>query len=485
MRKTLLFIAVISHWSLVIGDLHAQKPDRSAPPELGPPPSLTLPPIQRLNLSNGMPVVLMEKHQVPVVQINMIVNVGSAHNPAGQGGLASMTAAMMEEGAGMRNALEFADAVDYLGASISVYAGMHTTTVALSTPLSKLDSALALFADVILRPRFPAEELERNRLERLTTLQQWHDQPGVIASNLFNLTLFGKNHPYGSPAMGDEASIRRMTVDDLRAFYGTYFKPNNATLIAVGDVVPQTLMPKLDALLGSWKSGEVPKVNWTATSQVEARKLYLVDKPGAAQSVIRIGRIGVARSTEDYYAITVMNTILGGSFTSRLNNNLREQHGYAYGASSRFTFLPLPGAFTAASDVQTDVTDKALTEFFKELTSIATVSDEELTRAKNYVALGFPSDFQSVGEIAGKLSDLVIYNLPDTYFNTFTEKILAVTKDDVMRVAKKYIVPEKMAVIVVGDRKKIEKGIADLKFAPMENLSIEDVLGKPPVIGKK
>jgi zinc protease len=179
-----------------------------------------------------------------------------------------------------------------------------------------------------------------------------------------------------------------------------------------------------------------------------------------------------------------MNTLLGGSFTSRLNNNLREQHGYAYGASSRFNFLPQPGAFVAASDVQTEVTDKALTEFMKELTNISTLSDEDLTRAKNYVALSYPSDFQSVGAIAGRLGDLVIYNLPDDYFNNYTRKILAVTKEDVVRVAKKYIVPGKVAIIVVGDRKKIERGIADLKLGEIQNFTIEDVLGKPPVIEK-
>lgn len=470
---------------LVAETVFTQKPDRSKPPELGAPPSLKLPQIQRLKLSNGMPVVLMEKHQVPVVQVNLIVRAGSAHDPAGQGGLASMMAAMMEEGAGNRNALQFADAVDYLGANISVNAGMHTTTVSLFTPLSKLDSALALFADVILRPQFPAEELERNRLERLTALQQWHDQPRIIGGNLFNLTLFGKNHPYGPPTMGDEQAIRNFKIEDLKKFHSAYVVPGNATLIVVGDVDPKVLLPKLDALLGSWKGGAATQPIWQNAAQVESRKVYLVDKPGAAQSVIRIGRIGVARSTEDYYAITVMNTILGGSFTSRLNNNLREQHGYAYGASSRFTFLPLPGAFTAASDVQTDVTDKALIEFFKELTNIVNISDEELVRAKNYVALGYPSDFQSAGAIAGRLADLVIYNLPDDYFNNFTPRILAVTKDDVVRVALKYILPDKMAVVVVGDRKKIEKGIADLKLGEIQNLTIEDVLGKPPVMEKK
>ncbi|MBI5471626.1 MAG: insulinase family protein [Ignavibacteriae bacterium] len=471
---------------VVEADVYAQKPDRSRPPELGPPPTLQLPSIQRFQLSNGLAVVVMEKHQVPLVQMNLMVNAGTAMDPADQRGLSSMTAAMMEEGAGTRNALDFADAVDFLGANLSVNSGMHTTTVSLFTPLSKLDTALALFADVVLRPRFPAEELERSRTERLTTLLQWHDEPRVIGSTLFNRILFGMAHPYGPPTMGNEQTLRGFTVDQLRQFYQSQFRPDNATLIIVGDVTPSELKPKLDALLASWKSGApLVKPTWPAAKQVEARKISIVDKPGAAQSVIRIGRIGVARTTEDYYAITVMNTILGASFTSRLNNNLREVHGYSYGANSRFNFMPIPGAFIAASDVQTDVTDKALHEFMKELRNISTVSDEELTRAKNYVALSYPSDFQSVGQIAGSLGELVMYSLPDDYFNNYTKNILAVSKDDVVRVAKKYVDPEKIAIIIVGDRKKIEKGIADLKLGPIENLSIEDVLGKPPVIGKK
>lgn len=478
----LLLIACVFISSIVL----AQKPDRSKPPELGPPPKLQLPTIRHLKLGNGLPVVLMEKHQVPLVQMSLIVHAGLAMEPASQRGLASMAAAMMEEGAGTRNALEFSDAVDFLGANISVSSGLHTTTVSLFTPLSKIDSALALFADAALRPRFPAEELERIRIERLTSLLQWHDQPRVIASVLFNRTLFGPVHPYGAVSMGNEETLRGFTVEQLKEFYAAHVQPANATLIVVGDVTPAVLIPKLETLFGSWTGGtKSPEPSFPPVNQVEARKIYLVDKPEAAQSAIRIGRIGVARTTEDYYAITVMNTILGGSFTSRLNNNIREEHGYAYGAGSRFNFLPQPGAFLASSDVQTNVTDKALTEFMKELTNIPNISDAELTRAKNYVALSYPSDFQSVRAIAGALNELVIYNLPDNYFNTYTERILAVTKDDVVRVAKKYIDPEKIAIIVVGDRKKIEKGIADLNLAPIENLSIEDVLGKPPVIEKK
>ncbi|HEV8538829.1 MAG TPA: pitrilysin family protein, partial [Bacteroidota bacterium] len=266
-------------------------------------------------------------------------------------------------------------------------------------------------------------------------------------------------------------------------FHSKYFHPNNAMLIVVGDINPKTIKGKLEKTFGKWKAAAVPKSSWTPAAQVKERKIWIVDKPGAAQSVIRIGRIGVQRLTEDYYPLVVLNTILGGSFTSRLNQNLREQHGYAYGAGSTFDFRPLPGPFSASASVQTDVTDKALTEFMKELTNIMQpVSDEELTRAKNYLALGYPSNFQSVAQIAGQLVEIVLYKLPDSYFNEYTSKILAVTKDDLNRVAKKYLDPERVNIIIVGDNQKIGRGVSSLKIAPVEHLSIDDVLGKAPVV---
>ena len=209
-----------------------------------------------------------------------------------------------------------------------------------------------------------------------------------------------------------------------------------------------------------------------------------MDKPGAAQSEIRIGRIGVPRLTDDYYALVVMNTILGGSFTSRLNQNLREDKGYTYGAGSYFDFAQLAGPFQASSAVQTAVTDAALTEFMKELNGILEpVPAEELERAKNFVALRFPSRFQTVAGIAGQLTQLELYDLPDGYFNEYVERILGITQADVRRVAQKYIVPDQMAVIVVGDRATIEEGIRALELGPINNLTIEDVLGRTPEIG--
>ena len=476
---TLITIFVL----LLVNLSPAQAPDRTKPPELGAPPTMKLPAIQHLKLSNGIPVVLMEKHQVPLVQVELIVKAGSINDPKDKVGLANMTAAMMEEGAGTRNSLELADAIDFLGANISAFSSWHTSGVAMFTPLSKLDDALQLFGDIALKPMFPKEELERNRKERLTTLMQWHDEPRSIASVQFSRTIFGKDHPYGRGSMGTEKSIRSFTVDDLKKFHQTYFCSNNAQIIVVGDVTADLILPTLETLFGKWKSGTVETGSVANVEQVKERTIYLIDKPDAPQSEIRIGRVGAERMTEDYYAFKVMNTILGGSFTSRLNQNLREKHGYTYGASSNFDFRVNPGPFLAGSAVQSAITDSALIEFMNELKGILeTVPDEELNRAKNYLTLRYPESFQSVGQIANQLAEVVNYNLPDDYFNNYAKNILAVTKEDVQRVSKKYVDPEKIAIIIVGDKKQIEDKIKGLKLGTIHNLSIDEVLGKAPKV---
>ncbi|MFI5251038.1 MAG: M16 family metallopeptidase [Bacteroidota bacterium] len=477
-----LIIGAFVFTSIILG----QAPDRSKPPELGPTPSLTLPAIQHLKLSNNLAVVLMEKHQVPLVQVELVVKTGSVMNPADKLGLANLTATMMMQGAGSRNALELADAIDFLGARIYTYGSWHVSGVSLHTPLSKLEDALALFADVALRPTFTSEELERQRKERLTRLGQMHDEPTGISTTAFSQIIFGKDHPYGQMGSGDEKSIRSVTTTDLQNFHQKYFHPNNATIIVVGDVTADKIIPLLEKVFGSWDKGDdIQQPVVPTAAQVASRTVYLIDKPGAAQSVIRIGRVGVERSNPDYFAIEVMNTILGGSFSSRLNHNLRETHGYTYGAGSGFTYPPFPGSFSARASVQTAVTDSSLIEFFKELHGILTpVSDDELTRAKNYLALQYPNGFQAVGQISSQLEDLVNYNLPDTYFNDYVKNVFAITKDDVNRVAKKYIDPERVAIVIVGDRSKIESGIKALNLGTIQNMTIDDVLGKAPVLEK-
>ena len=464
----------------------AQGPDRSHPPVAGPPPQLRLAPIQHYKLSNGLPVVLLEKHEVPLVQINLVLRAGAVDDPRDKAGRASMTADMLTEGAGSRNSLELADAIDFLGAQLDATAGYHTFGVDLFTPIAKLDSALAVMADVVLRPTFPQAELDRQVKDRLTTLLQWRDEARRLNSVMFSRTLYGDTHPYGIPMIGDERTIRGLGIDDLRAFHQEFFHPNIATLIVVGDVKAATALPKLEKAFGAWKPGTVSPPRLPEIHQVAERRLIIIDKPGAAQSEISVGRIGVPRATEDFYALLVMNSILGGSFTSRLNNNLREQHGYTYGAYSRFEFRVLPGPFIASSAVQTAVTDKALGEFMKELNGILEpIPEAEIERAKNYVALGFPGDFQTVRQIAGQLGMMVAFNLPDTFFNGFIGKILAVTRQDVERVAKKYIDPTKIDIVITGDRNQIEPGIRALTLGPITDLKVEDVLGRAPDMQQK
>jgi zinc protease len=480
--KTMMLFAVAA--LACAAPLSAQRPDRSAPPKLAEPPTLSLPPIHEQRLSNGLRVLLMEKHEVPVVEIDVLVRAGSANDPADRIGLASLVADIMDEGAGSRNALELADAVDFLGADLRTSAGMHTMGASLYTAVSRLDDALPLLADVVLRPTFPRDELERKRASRLTSLLQAYDEPRIVASVLVNRTLYGTKHPYGFPAVGNETSIRAVSVDDLERFHDTYFTASNATIIVVGDVTPAALLPKLEATFGNWAAGNAPRLAVPAASQVTRREVLLVDKPGAPQSEIRIGRIGTARQTEDYYAIVVMNTILGGSFTSRLNQNLREDKGYTYGAGSSFAFRVAPGPFLASSAVQTEVTDKALAEFFKEFDGIRRpIPAEEITRAENYEALGYPGGFQSVDDIAGNIAELVQYGLPLDYFNHYVARILGVTPSQVEAAARQYVDPNRMVVVVVGDRAKIEAGIRALRLGPVRVLTVEDVLGKKPQLG--
>ncbi len=455
------------------------QPDRSTPPKPGPPPSLKLPPIQRFSLRNGVPVVFMERKGVPIVELRILVTSGSASESEANAGITSMTTSMMMEGAGTRDALQLADAIDFLGAETSVSAGLHTTVASLHSPTSKFDDALMLLADIVLRPTFPKKELDRLRSERLNALIQRRDEPRVIASALFDQVLFGKAHPYGIQHAGSKASLGRISTDDLKKQHASMFHAGQATIIVVGDVTKSSVSASLEKAFGSWKKSAKLEPEIPQPKQVESRSIFLMHKPDAAQSVIRIGRIGAPRLTEDYYALIVMNTILGGSFSSRLNQNLRERNGFTYGAFSTFSMRPNPGPFTASADVQTDVTDKALTEFMNELRAIREdVPNEELTRAKNYVALGYPKDFQTIASIADALEELVQYNLPDSFFNTYIEKILAVSTSDVKRVAQKYIDPERIAIIVVGDRGKILDGMKALQLGPIHERSIEEILGE-------
>jgi len=451
--------------------------DRSKPPELGPPPRVALPPILTRELPNGLRLLIVEHHELPLADFVLLVGSGSTTDPASKTGVANLTATMLREGTTTRKSLEIADQIAYLGINLSPSSSWESSTLSLHTPTAQLDSALALFADVALRPSFPADEFERLRKNRLTDLLRLKDQGPAIANLAFPAIIYGGAHPYGAATLGTEASVKSLSVADLQSYYQTNFKPNNSTLIIVGDVNPAQIEQRINALFGGWQRGNVSQPTYADPPKAAATTVYLIDKPGAAQSSFRIGSVGVPRSTKDYFALSVMNTILGGSFTSRLMQNLRETRGYTYGASSRFDMRRSAGPFLASAEIVAAKTDSALLEFMKELNGIRqSVPASELSRAKRFLQLQLPGNFETTQDIAFQLVPVALYGLPLDYYNNYVQNIEAITEADVARVAQQYINPGSLAVVIVGDRKSIEPTLKAINVGPVV---IRDISGQP------
>ncbi len=455
-----------------------QAPNRSKPPALAPAPQLTLPPIQKRTLSNGLAVWVVEAHKVPLVQVNLLVHAGSGDDPAGKFGVASLTAAMLDEGAGSRSALQIADEVEFLGADLGTSSSFDASAVRLNVPAARLAAALPIMADVALRPTFPQAELDRLRQERLTTLLQARDDAAQVAPLAFGRVVYGGTHRYGTSAMGTQATLKAFTIADLRSFHTTMYHPAGATLVVAGDITTDAVLPLLEKQFGGWKAAGAPRTPVALAPQLTQAQVFIVDMPGSEQSQVRIGWVGVPRSTPDYFALQVLNTILGGSFTSRLNQNLREKNQYTYGASSRFDMRLSAGPFFAGAGIQTDKTADALREFFNELNGIGKpVSAEELAKAKNYIALGVPSEFETIQDLASHVEEMIIYKLPDDYFARYIANIQAVTAAAVQKAAATYIQPGKFAVVIAGDRKAIETGVQGLKLGTVRVLTVDEAIG--------
>jgi zinc protease len=473
MRATTTLVVLV----LLTASVAAQQLDRSKPPAIGPAPVLRLPAIQKGTLSNGVPLWVIEQHRVPLAQVDVVMRGGSSLDRTGRYGIASLVAAMLDEGAGSRSALELADAVDFLGGDLGTSSTFDYSAVRLSTPVKNLAPALAILADVVLRPTFPANELDRLKKERLAALVQASDNPAQIIGYAFPRVVFGPTYRYGTPASGLGPTIEAVSADEVRAFYKEHYVSGNATVVVTGEVTLAAVKTELDKAFAGWPSSgsRTGAAALPVAPQLTKREIVLVDKPGAAQSQIRIGWVGVPRSTSDYATLQVLNAILGGAFGSRLNQNLREKNGYAYGASSAFDMRSSAGPFFATAGVQTDKTADALREFFVELEGIQTpIPAAELEKAKNYVALGFPAEFETTRALAQKLEEMIVYNLPDDTYQSFVGAVQKVTVADVQKAAAKYIQADKMAVVVVGDLKTIEPGVKALNLGPIRVVPIEE-----------
>jgi predicted Zn-dependent peptidase len=458
--------------------------DRSGPPEPGPVRPLQLPASERFTLANGLGVTLVPMREVPVVEVVLVVRAGAVADPPGGDGLAALTADMLDEGAGGKDALALADAVEFLGATLETDAGWDASSVRLRVATARLAAALPLMADVALRPEFPEAELARLRKEALTALLQARDEPSAVAQRALQQAVFGSGHRYGRPLAGDAPALAATTVAGLRAFHAARYVPAASALVVVGDVTAEGVRPLLEQAFGAWKaSGSAAPATVPAPPPLAGRRVWLVDKPGAAQSALRLGRPGPSWDDPQYAASEVMNTLLGGSFTSRLNDNLREQHGYSYGAGSRLQRRRTGGLFLALSDVQSDKTAPAVSEMLKELAGISTPAPAaEVERARRYAALRFASEFETTEQVAARVVEAIVYGLPDGFHERFVPAALAVDAPALQRAARAVVDTRRLAIVVVGDRASVEAPLRALSLGELRTLTVADVMGPEPKV---
>lgn len=444
-------------------------PFRAEPPAPGPDPQFQVPAFKRFKLKNGLEVILAEFHDLPLVDLNLFVKSGGGANPVELAGLSEMTANMLDEGTATRTALQIAEETASLGASLATGSSWDASTVTLGTLAKNFDAGLAIWADVLLNPRFEEREFTRVRDNVLTAIARRKDSPPTVASLALARVLYGAKHPYGWPQSGVEETLKKLKPADLKAFYETNYRPNNAVLIAAGDITEADLRAKLEPALKSWKPKKLAPRKLPAPAAAAAGKtrIHLIDKAEAPQSSIRVGQIGIERLNPDYYAVTLMNLILGGGFY-RLDLNLREGRGWTYGARSSFDSRKTAGPFSAGGEFVAPRSADSVAEIIKEINTMrdSDVTDSELSRAKDQVIRSFPARFATRHAVVNQLAEIAVYGLPDNYLAEYTKKVAAVSKDDVRRVARRYLDPTKLSVIVVGDQKSLRDPLA--KIAPVE-----------------
>jgi zinc protease len=449
----------------------AQQPlERSQVPPPGPPPVLRVPAWTRAPLANGAELIVCEKRDLPLVSFTITLLGGADQvEPADRRGVGSLAAAMLSEGTTTRSGEALSDALQLLGTNVSARVGDETASIRFVSTAAKFAPTLDILADMLVHSTFPADALERLRGQRLVALTQAKAQPASIADRVFPPIVYGSDHPYGQTVT--EESIKAISREDVLACYQKLFAPGRALVTVVGAIEPAETRRIVDRALSGWsRGGEKPAFSYPPLPPRPPTTIYLVDKPGAAQSVFALGNPGPPRNTPDHHALEVMNTILGGQFQSRLNANLREEKGYSYGVQSEFEFGKGPGPFRAGGDIVSEKTGAALLEFMKELRGIQgarPVTDEELSTAKNAIIQGLPSMFASVSGINAAISDLWIDGLPDDYYQQYGKAIEAVTRADVVRAAKKHIDLDHLSIVIVGDRASIEKPLAATNVAPI------------------
>jgi zinc protease len=452
--------------------------DRSHEPALGQPESLHLPPMQKTTLSNGLKVVLAERHAAPVVNFALLVDSGYAADPADLPGVASLSQRMLEEGTPTRGSLRIGEELEALGANFSAGTDLDYASVNMNALKATMPQALDLYADLVLHPAYPQNEFARLQKDRLASIAREKSVPQLMALRVLPGLLYGKGHAYAVPLTGSgtEAAVQRMTREDLLKYHSTWFKPNNATLLVVGDTTLAEVRPLLEKAFAGWKPGAVPKKSVTQVAPPDKTVVYLIDRPGALQSQIFGAQLAPPSNTPDAVALDMVNDVFGGTFSSRINMNLRENKHWSYGV---FAFMqPAVGQrpYMSISPVQTDKTRDALQELVQEYANVAgakPITADELKDAQANETLGLPGSFETAGQLSGAYSSILRYQLPEDYYNTFTAKALALTPAQANALAARTIMPAKLVWVVVGDMRKVEDGIRQLNLGEVRKIDLD------------
>lgn len=475
-RKSLALAAALIISVANMAALAQQPLDRTKVPTPGATPVLRVPAWTKTQLANGATLIVSERHNLPLVSFT-ITFVGGANQfePTGKRGVAAMTASMLSEGTKTRTGDQLSDALQLLGTNVSGSVGSESGSIGFTSTTRNFEGTLDILTDMMLNSVFPADALERLRARTLVNLTQAKDQPAVVSAQVFAKILYGDAHPYGQRTT--ETSVKTVTREDVVAFSKAYYQPGRAIITVVGDITPARAKAVIEKSLAAWpKAGDKPSFDYPKLPELQPAKIYLVDKPGAAQSVFNIGLPGPPRNTPDYFALQVLNTILGDQFQSRLNANIREQKGYSYGVNSSFSYGKGPGAFRAGGAIFSGKTDAALIEFMNELKGIVgdkPITDEEIKTAKESLIQGLPQRFASVNAISNAITSLYVQGLPDDFYQTYAKNVSAVTKEDLLRVAKRYIDLKNLAIVIVGNRAEIEAPLKATNIAPITYIDVE------------
>ena len=455
MFKKIINISIAFLLVILIGCAQVPKLDRTKAPEVGQPKSINFPKFEETTLSNGLNLIVVENHKLPIVFISLTFKGGSYYD-GDKVGLSNLTSTLQTKGTTNRTAMQIANEIDFLGSSLSSNSGWDDNSLTMRTLKKNLNQTFDVFLDCLFNPVFAEDELKREVAQLYSELQHSKTEPNYLASTQFAKTIFGDKHPYGK--VTTEASLNSITTADLKQFYAKYFVPNNAYCVVGGAISLKDAVALLESKLKDWKKGaELPKDNVAPKTPASTRNVVIVDKPEAVQSAVRVGNVSVTRLNPDYLKLSVLNVYLGGYFRSQLSQKLREEKSYTYGVSSGLAPRLFPGPFAVSTSVKSEVTASAIEDILDEINKLSTtlIPEDRFNEVKNYVIGSFPMGIQTAVQVAGLLSNLKLYGLPMNYYDNYISNIQKITREDLKNVAEKYMDASKMSIVVSGDNKTV------------------------------